>query len=224
MLSRTVTALMLAVTGTVTAQQGPGIGSVFVGCGYLIIEDYGKTNFSALLIGDSVKIVKKGETVFFMGQTLLEVQAASAEQIGSPSARGSELLHRHLEWETAYISRQHGWPPLRPSTTPVAFGVPGVDGLLWWSPLPGPYKVMGADIVRMVYVTAAIDDVVFVISAPIRPHEEMAPALQKIQRVMKSLRRTTAPLDIGAVSAQIKAHPKRWDGCAQKDGRVPDGS
>jgi hypothetical protein len=192
---------------------GPPSASVFVGCGFLLIENHGRTTFTVLLRGEHVvQLPLQDQTVFDLDEVLVETTTASAELIGAPAARGEELLRRHMEWEAEWTARQHGWTGFRPTGAPLDLGT-GIPAMLWGYDTPTPLNVMGQSVTGVMYLTAAVDDVVFVLSAPLRAGDDPARVGRKLRDDVRTLRKSPSPVDPVAFSRQLQAAPQPWDGC-----------
>ena len=126
---------------------------------------------------------------------LLEVQITTAKTIGAPGARGLSLLMAHQKWLSASISRKMNWPALHIRTTPANFEVPGVEAMAWDFPVPEPWELLGKKVIHVGYATVAIDDVVFVLSVPLRPGDDGTIPLRKVSEIVGSVRRLEYPFD-----------------------------
>lgn len=194
---------------------GPPSASVFVGCGFLRIENHGGTSFTVLLRGEhAVQFPLQDQTVFDLDDVLVETTTPSAELIGAPAARGEDLLRRHMEWEAAWTARQHGWTGFRPAGAPLDLGT-GVPAMLWGYDAPTPLDVMGQSVTRMMYLTAAVDDVVFVLAAPLRPGDDPGRIGRTLRNAMRTLRKSPVPVDPLAFSRRLQASPQPWEGCRE---------
>ena len=191
----------------------PASGAVFVGCGYLVVENHGSTHFTVLIAGKDVGQARKGQSIFVVDGVLIETTSATAQEIGSPSARGLTLLRNYMAWESAYSAKMNGWPAVHPDGDAVPLGTPGIDAFMWGYDFPRPIEVLGQTAVRVAYLTAAIDDVVFVASAPARSDDNLQVVAQRLGRVVRALRRSPAPIDIFKLSADLKASKEPWPGC-----------
>jgi hypothetical protein len=191
----------------------PTSGAVFVGCGYLYVGNEGQAPFSALLPAKDARQVPGKDLLLVLDGVLLEVQLTTARTIGAPEARGLDLLRAHQRWESEYTSRVNSWPPLKATITPLDYGVPGMAALMWGYDVPGKLQVLGQEVDRMAYVTAAIDDAVFVLAAPLRPGEEVKGPAQKTGQIMRSLKRLDRAVDLQALAAEVKSTPAPWRDC-----------
>lgn len=191
----------------------PASASVFVGCGYLLIENHPRTSFTVLLRAEhAVQFPLQDQTVFDLDEVLVETTTTSAEAIEAPAARGQELLRRHLAWEAKWTSDQRGWTNFRPTGAPAELGT-GIPAMLWGYDAPTPLDVMGQTVTRMMYLTAAVDDVVFVLSAPLRAGDDPGKVQRTLQDAMRTLRKSPSPVDPVAFSQKLQAAPPPWEGC-----------
>lgn len=188
-------------------------GAVFVGCGYLYVANEGQTPFSVLLRAEQARQVPGKDLLLVLDDVLMEVQLTTAREIGAPEARGLRLLQAHQKWEAEYTSRVNAWPPLKATSTPVDYGIPGMAALMWGYDVPGKLQVLGQAVDRMAYVTAAIDDAVLVLAVPLRPGDDVKGPAQKVGQVMRSVKRLDRPLDTQALSAEVKSTPAPWRDC-----------
>jgi hypothetical protein len=191
----------------------PASGTVFVGCGYLVVENHGPTHFSVFVTGKDVGQARKGQSVFVVDGVLIETTTATAQEIGSPSARGVPLLRDYMTWESAYSAKKNGWPSVHPDGEAVPLGTPGIDAFMWSYDFPSPIEVLGQTVVRAAYLTAATDDVVFVASAVARAEDDLHVVWQRLGRVVRALRRSSTPIDIVKLSSDLKASKEPWIGC-----------
>lgn len=199
-----------ARSGSVTEQ----LKAVYVGCGYLLAESYGNVHFQASIFGSSVRnLPQPGHFWWLVDDVLVETIVASADMVGDPSARGTNLLKKYMTWETEYLAKENDCPP---PTADVArpFESAGFEGLSWGFGFPHAVPWMNQIVVAIAYAGVTIDDMVFVLAAPIRGDHDLEPANQAMGRILRTIRRTDVPLDVDALSQQIKRNPgKRWDGC-----------
>jgi len=206
--------------GTVPSQRSsddrrePRGGSVFVGCGYLVIENHGETSFTVILTARQVRhIPSEIGNLYTLDNVLVETQAASAAQIGDPTLRGIELLRRHQAWELDHTEKVNGWPPISVETCAPSLQLNGMEILAWSYRAPRPFELLGQTVTKVAYLTAAIDDVVFVLAAPLRESDDDRLAAKVMGESLRTLRRTRPPLDVFEVSAQLKATHDPWPGC-----------
>ena len=187
-------------------------GAVFVGCGFLWIENHGATHFTVLLRAEHGRQIKKNGTKFLLDDVVVEATSTTAREIGAPELRGAALLRKHMEWEAEYLSRSPPWLGLRPQPTPVGVDVP-FPTLPRLARPTGDARVLGQKITAVVYVTAAIDDVVFVLVAPVRTLGDLEAADLAIDRSLKTLHETSEPTDLVALSIKLKESHAPWPGC-----------
>jgi hypothetical protein len=62
-------------------------------------------------------------------------------------------------------------------------------------------------------VSAAINDVVFVLAAPVRTRGDVGAAGLVMDRSLKTLRETPEPTDLVGLSAKLKESGAPWPGC-----------
>lgn len=190
---------------------------MFVGCGFLVVENHGPTNFTALVSGKDVHQAGKDKSVFIVDDVLVETTAATAADVGVPSASGAELLRSHMEWEAAHSAKAHGWPQIKTISDPVQLGIPGIDGLIWGYDFPAPAQVFGQNVVRIAYLTASIDNVVFVAAAPGRPGDDFKAVYRVLSRVVRSITREAKPIDLLDLSSRLRATNEAWKGCLESE-------
>lgn len=187
-------------------------GVVFVGCGFLSVENHGATHFTVLLrAGHGRQIQKKG-TAFLLDDVVVEVTSTTAREIGAPDLRGTALLRKHMDWEANYLSRLPAWRGLRPEPNGVGVDVP-FPTLPWLVRPTGDAVVLGQKIAALLYVSAAINDVVFVLVAPVRTLGDVTAAGLAMDRSLKTLRETSDPTDMIALSIKLKESSAPWPGC-----------
>jgi hypothetical protein len=193
----------------------PTNGTIALGCGYLVVENHGPVHFTVFLTGHDMQQVRREMPVFIMDDVLLEFATTTAAAIGQQHARGSDLLRTYLKSETSFISQTNHWTELSPVIEPVQSGVPGVDALRWSYEPPVQGHVLGRTVARVMYFTVAIDDVVFAISAPMRTEDDPDVVGAKLEAVIRTLRRSSTPLDVGDLVKQFEAIHDRRKVCAQ---------
>jgi len=194
---------------------GPASGVVFVGCGFLAIENHGATNFTALLRADHAQQVEKNGAAVLLDNVIVETTATTGRELGAPDLRGRALLLKHLDWEATYLGSQPGWRGLqRPEIGDIPLGVP-FPTLAWIATPTGDVEVVGQKITGLLYVTAAIDDVVFALAAPLRSPSDLAAAGPVLQRILTTVHQTPQPTDMVAFSVKLKESPAPWVGCGK---------
>ena len=208
-----------AAAAALVGQAGnPPSAAVFVGCGYLLLENHGRTHFTVLLRAEhAVQFPLEGRSVFDLDEVLVETTVADAATMGAPEARGPELLARHMEWEAEFTAREQGWTAFRPAGGPVDLGT-GFPAGFWGYDTPAPLDVFGVKVTRMAYLTTAIDDRVFVMAAPMRPGDDPRVIARTLRAGMGSLRRAREPIDPHTFSEKIRSEPEPWEGCGSGAG------
>jgi hypothetical protein len=192
----------------------PESGAVYVGCGFLLAENHGPTNFTVLLRAKHARQVPQPNyTAWILDGVLVETTIATAGDIGSPLLRGDALLRKHLEWEARDLAKKPGWAAMQtPTIGNIDLGV-SFPSLVWIADATGNVEVLGQQIRHLVYVTAAIDDVVFVMAAPLRSHDELGAVGPTLQRSLRTLKRMSQPTNIRSLSAEIRSSTTGWKGC-----------
>jgi hypothetical protein len=153
--------------------------------------------------------------VFIMDDVLLEFATATAAGIGQPLARGPDLLRAYLKSEASFISQSNHWPELSPTVEPAQSGVPGVDALRWTYDPPVQGQVLGRKVARVMYLTVAIGDVVFALSAPMRTEDDPHIVGAKLEAVVRTVRLSSTPLDVGELVKQFDEIHDRRKVCGQ---------
>ena len=171
---------------------------MFVGCGFLSIENHGATHFTVLLRAEHGKqISKRGATAFLLDDAIVEVTSTTAREIGADDFRGQALLRKHMEWEDNYLNGLPAWRGARPHPVRASVDVP-FPTLPWFVKPTGDAELLGQKLIAVTYATAAINDVVYVLSAPVaRPGDLDAGGLA-IDKALKSLHQTAEPTDSAA--------------------------
>jgi hypothetical protein len=85
--------------------------------------------------------------------------------------------------------------------------------MIWGYDAPSAFEIFGQSITRVLYVTAAIDDIVFVISAPMRASDDPRLVARVIRRSMSTLKKGKEPLNVRNLSAELKGGRRPWKGC-----------
>jgi hypothetical protein len=187
--------------------------SVFVGCGFLLVENHGLTHFTVFLGGkEHHQLPVGGQAVWIVDDVLFEVTDVDAAEMGVPGARGNDLLRRHMDWEAAYFAHLRGWPKLQPLGDPIDLGT-GVTAWVWGFDTPKPYDLFGQTITRVLFTTVAVDDVVFSLAAPMRANDDVRHVADVLRGILVSLHRSPEPIDVVTLSEEVKASPRPWKGC-----------
>lgn len=207
----------VAANTSVASTDPPASGSVFVGCGFVVVENHGATNFTVLLAADHARAFPNGiEGAYILDNVALQTTSATARGMSAPTLRGHALLRKHMEWETQYLGARPGWIGLEsPEIIRIDLNLP-IPALAWVVKPTGRAEVLGQPIVGQLYVTAAIDDVVFSLVGAMRSPGEIEIVGPTFQRILKTLRRTSGPTDIFALSARLKSTHEPWAGCDKK--------
>jgi len=187
-------------------------GVLFVGCGFLSVENHGATHFTVLLRAEHGRQIQTKGSAFLLDDVLVEVTSTTAREIGAPDLRGQALLLKHMDWEANYLSRLPAWRGLRPEPIRAGLDVP-FPALPWMARPTGDVEVLGQKIAVLLYVSAAINDVVFVLAAPLRTPGDLTAAGLAIDRSLKTLRETAEPTDLVGLSAKLKESHAPWPGC-----------
>ncbi|HTM46686.1 MAG TPA: hypothetical protein VL137_17145 [Polyangiaceae bacterium] len=186
--------------------------AVFVGCGFLYAGNAGQVPFSVFLAARDAEKIPRNDHLLVLDGILMEVQSTTAEEIGT-SARGKELLLEHQRWELEYTSQSNHWPDLTPSSASIDLQIPGIDAIAWAYAVPSAVRVLGEPIDRMMYVTAAIEDAVFVLAVPLRPGDDPAVPAERTWNIIATIKRLDRGLDPLAISQQIKTSHEVWKDC-----------
>ena len=186
-------------------------GALFVGCGFLWIENHEATRFTVLLRAEHGRQIKKNSTAFLLDDVVVEATSTTAQEIGAPDLRGAALLRKHMEWEADYLRQSQAWSGMRPEPNPVGVEVP-FQTLAWLARPTGDAEVLGQKITAVLYLSAALNDVVFVLAAPVRTLGDLDAAGLAMDRSLKTLRETSESTDLIALSIKLKESKARWPG------------
>ena len=192
----------------------PTSGAVYVGCGYFVAENHGSTNFTVLLLAKkALQVPQQSYTAWVLDGVLVETTVARASEMASPLLRGDALLRRYLEWEAQDLAKKPGWAGMqRPTIGKIDLGVP-FPSLVWIADATGDVEVLGQKIGHLLYVTAAVDDLVFVMAAPLRSRDELGVVGPTLERSLRTLKKMSRPTDIHSLSAEIRSSKTPWKGC-----------
>jgi hypothetical protein len=185
----------------------PPSATIFIGCGFLRVENHGSTTFSLVLPAAEPMQAKDNPSVVLLDGVLIEAAATSAAAIGAPALRGQELLRHQMSWEADRMAKRRGWTSLPPpSGQPIELGL-GADVKVWFWGLdaPEPFEVDGAKVNRIAYLSVAVDDVVLTLASPLRPADDPNPVARVMSRAMRSIRRSSSPIDVFAVQQTAMA-------------------
>jgi len=185
----------------------PPSATIFIGCGFLRVENHGATTFSLVLPAAKPMQSKDNPSVVLLDDVLVQAAVTSAAEIGAPALRGEELLRRQMSWEADRMAQRRGWKNLPPpSGMPIELGLSGdIKVWFWGLDAPEPFDVEGVKVNRVAYVSVAIDDVVLTLASPLRPEEDPNTVARVMSRAMRSLRRSPSPIDVFAVQETAMA-------------------
>jgi hypothetical protein len=146
---------------------------------------------------------------------LVESTVATAAAMGDRSLRGRSLLRRYLEWETQYASEQNGWALRVPPVT--QFEVNGHSALAWTYVYPSPIELFSVETTGALYITVAVDHVVFILASPLRGGPDIDPATRIMFDAIQTIEQTPEPFDVNALAREIKAldGSEQWVGCSR---------
>jgi hypothetical protein len=178
------------------------------------------------LLGPGVRQLPPSTSSVYLADddVIFEVTTARASDIGAPAARGEELLRRHMQWESSYTARMKGWSAVNAEGSAIKTLGDAAATMVWGYDFPQPSVVFDRKITRVLYSTAAVDDVVFALATPLEKGDRRdSHAIDVLRRVMRTLARESRPLDVFALSAELQAGG-RWKGCpAAADQKDPGG-
>jgi hypothetical protein len=185
----------------------PSSATIFIGCGFLRVENHGSTTFSLVLPAAKPMQSKDNPSVVLLDDVLIQAAVTSAADIGAPSSRGMDLLRRQMVWEADRMASRRGWKNLPPpSGQPIELGLAGDMKVWFWGlDAPAPFDVDGVKVDRIAYLSVAVDDVVLTLASPIRPNENPDPVARVMSRAMRSVRRSPSPIDVFAVQETAMA-------------------
>jgi hypothetical protein len=162
---------------------------------------------------EEAKRVPGKENFVVLDGVLMEVGTTTAKEMDAAGVRGMDLLRAHQKWELEYTSKVNSWPEIRPSSQTLDLGLRGIPVLFWGYDVPGKLEVLGETVVRIAYVTAAVDDVVFVLSVPLRPGDDVRVPAQKTGQIMRTLKRLEHRVDVHSLAAEVKETVGIWRDC-----------
>jgi len=200
----------VALAAPEPAKTPPGLppsATIFIGCGFLRVENHGATTFSLVLPAAKPRQSKVNPSVVLLDDVLIEAAIASAAELGAPALRGEDLLRYQMSWEADRMAKRRGWKSLPPLTgQPLELGLGG-DIKVWFFGLdaPEPFEIDGVKVNRVAYLSVAVDDVVLSLASPLRPEDDPFPIARVMSRAMRSLRRSPSPIDVFAVQETAMA-------------------
>ncbi len=185
----------------------PPSATIFIGCGFLRVENHGSTTFSLVLPAAKPQQSRVNPSVVLLDDVLIQAAVTSAAEIGVPALRGEELLRRQMSWEADRMAKRRGWKNLPPpSGQPIELGLGGdIKVWFWGLDAPEPFEIDGAKVNRVAYLSVAVDDVVLTLASPLRPTDDPDPIARVMSRAMRSLRRSASPIDVFAVQQTANA-------------------
>jgi hypothetical protein len=185
----------------------PPSATIYIGCGFLRVENHGSTTFSLVLPAAEPKQSKVNPSVVLLDGVLIQAGVASAAGIGAPALRGQDLLRHQMSWEADRMAKRAGWKNLQPpSGQPIELGLGGDIKIWFWGlDAPQPFDVDGVKVNRVAYLSVAVDDVVLTLASPLRPEDDPDPIARVMSRAMRSLRRSASPIDVFSVQETAMA-------------------
>jgi len=190
-----------------TPLELPPSATIFIGCGFLRVENHGSTTFSLVLPAATPKQSMENPSVVLLDGILIQAAVARAAEIGAPALRGEALLRHQMSWEADRMAKRRGWNNLQtPSGQPIELGLGG-DIKVWFWGLDAPelFEIDGVKVDRVAYLSVAVDDVVLTLASPLRPEDDPDPVARVMSRAMRSLRRSPSPIDAFAVQETAMA-------------------
>src|SRR5262245_10440980 len=144
-----------------TPLELPPSATIFIGCGFLRVENHGSTTFSLVLPATEPKQSKVNPSVVLLDGVLVQAAVATAAELGAPALRGQDLLRHQMAWEADRMARRRGWNLPPPSGQPIDLGLGGDIKMWFWGvDAPAPFDVDGVKVDRIAYLSVAVDDVV----------------------------------------------------------------
>jgi hypothetical protein len=184
----------------------PPSATIFIGCGFLRVENHGATTFSLVLPAVEPKQSQDNPSVVLLDDVLIEAAVSSAAEIGAPALRGQDLLRQQMSWEAERMAERRGWKNLPPpSGQPIELGLGDIRVWFWGLDAPQSFEVEGVKVNRVAYVSVAVDDVVLTLASPLRPDDDPNRTARVMARAMRSLRRSPSPIDVFAVQETAMA-------------------
>jgi hypothetical protein len=185
----------------------PASATIFIGCGFLRVENHGATTFSLVLPAAEPKQSKVNPSVVLLDGVLIQAAVTSAAEIGAPALRGEALLRHQMSWEADRMAQRRGWKNLPPpSGMPIELGLGGdVKVWFWGLDAPEAFDVEGVKVDRVAYLSVAVDDVLLTLASPLRPEDDPNAVARVMSRAMRSLRRSASPIDAFAVQETAMA-------------------
>src|SRR5215831_12875956 len=107
----------VALAAPEPAKTPPGLppsATIFIGCGFLRVENHGSTTFSIVLPAAKPMQSKENPSVLLLDDVLVQAAVTSAADIGAPALRGEELLRHQMSWEADRMAQRQGWKNLPP--------------------------------------------------------------------------------------------------------------
>src|SRR6185436_13294892 len=92
----------------------PPSATIFIGCGFLRVENHGSTTFSLVLPAAKPMQAKDNPSVVLLDGVLIQAAVTSAAEIGAPALRGQDLLRHQMSWEAERMAMRKGWKNLPP--------------------------------------------------------------------------------------------------------------
>jgi hypothetical protein len=184
--------------------------TIVVPCGVLMVENHGEVNFT-MLIRDAKPT--SSHSLWIVDGAIVTASTATADEMGVPNAKGVELLRAHASWELDFQARSHGWSKPQVSSDLLESSIPMSKAMFWAFDVPLPFKLLDRRITRMAYVTVAIKSLVLSVAVPMAVEDDPAAATKLIRSTLSTLKMSSKPIDVAAVSDRIRSRPQSWRGC-----------
>src|SRR5262245_18140030 len=82
-----------------TPLELPPSATIFIGCGFLRVENHGSTTFSLVLTAAEPKQSRVNPSVVLLDGVLIQAAVSNAAGIRAPALRGQDLLRHQMSWE-----------------------------------------------------------------------------------------------------------------------------
>jgi hypothetical protein len=190
-----------------TPLELPPTATIFIGCGFLRVENHGSTRFSLVLPAAKPMQSRLNPSIVLLDGVLIEAAVSNAAGIGAAASRGQDLLRQQMLWQADGLARRQGWKNLPPpSGQPIELGLGGdIKTWVWGLDAPEPFDIDGVEVNRVAFLSVAVDDVVLTLASPLRPEDDPGPIARVMSRAMRSLRRSPSPIDVFAVQETAMA-------------------
>src|SRR5262249_47630963 len=159
------------------------VGGLVSPCGLFLFHSAHDIHFLTLVLGQSVAwLPPEKPNYWLVDGVLLETVVVPTREIGGqPGTADRDVVRRHREWELRRAADQQHTNPIDATEVESRDATPpNLARSVWTFELRSPVEVLGHRVTRLSYATVALPGWIFVMSAPVRPDDDV----EKVHRVL----------------------------------------